>query len=238
MWTEGLDELFDRCAGAAFDKELAMLERWGAGLWTGDRERGRIRKDGWEQPAQFLGCETDCGSRWTWGWAYGGAPEDSLAGARKMRDYGRLHEYLGLIVPSFELEGRCGHRLAMISSVILGAEFYVECETEEGSLYFASTRRPPPVPADPVARVFRVFPALVSHPDCGVTDQKRAFQSYLEHYGFTHETWKEAKGELVCGKLEGTRRMLFAGFDEQNRAIGLAEASRKGRGGARESGAV
>lgn len=226
-----MEDLFDRCAGAAFDKELMMLERRGAGLWTGDRERGRIRKDAWEQPAQFLGCESDCGKRWTWGWAYppGLAPEASLKAARELKEFGRYEEHLALLVPSFDLEGRCGHMLAMIASVIVGAEFYVECESEEGSLYFASTWRPAPRPADPVSRVFRVFPQLVSHPDCGVKDQKRAFGAYLKHYGFTLETWKEAKGDLLCGRLEGTRRMILAGFDERNRAIGLAEASRSRR---------
>lgn len=231
MYGERMEELFDRWAAAAFDRELWMLERYGPGLWTGDRKRGVIRKDGVEQPAQFLGCESECGKRWTWGWAYpaGEVPEHALAAVRRLREHGRDEELLALIVPSFDLGGRCGHLLGMIASGVLGAEFYVECESDEGSLYFASTLRAPPRPKDPLARVFRVFPQLVGHPDCGVKDQKRAFRAYLAYYGFELETSRDRRGELLCGLLPGTRRIIMAGFDANNRAIGLAEGERTKR---------
>lgn len=226
-----MEAMFDHWSAVAFDKQMAMMERFGSGAWTGDRVRGMIRCGDWEQPAQFLGCESDCGDRWTWGWAYapGSVPGWSLDAARRMRAAGRNNELMWLLAANYPLEGRCGHLLAMSASGCLGAEFYVECETEEGSLYFLSTERSAPVPVDPLDRVFRVFPRLVGHPDCAVKDQRHAFESYLEYYGFKVEYWPEKAGELVCGRLPRSRRLILGGFDAENRATSLAEAHRTRR---------
>ena len=86
---------------------------------------------------------------------------------------------------------------------------------------------------DPLDRIFRLFPRLLHRPDCRVRDQKLAFRSYLEYYGFEVDESPDERGVVVSGSLPGSRRILLCGFDPQGKAVGLAEAieprSRRGR---------
>lgn len=229
MYCERMRELFDRWAASSFDKQERMLSLSAGSRWTCDLRGGRLRQefgsgDVIDGPAQLLGRESECGRLWTWGWAYppGEVAEAALACARRLRDWGRQRELLALIVPSYDLEGNCGHQLAMIASGILGARYYVEVETPEGSLYFVEEGPLYPPLEPPVERVFGIFPALVGHPDSRVTDQRLAFRSYLEYYGLEVEECRQPDGTVVSGKEPRGKRLVLGGFDERGRTLGLA----------------
>lgn len=237
MYCERMQVLYDAWVASSYDKQHARQELDFDAEWSCDVKRGMIRADfptghSFEESAQFLGRESDCGELWTWAWAFpaGEVPERSLEYARRLRDYGRREELLALIVPSFELRGRCGHQLAAIASGLTTAKAYVDCETDDGTLYFLREGLfDLPKKEDPVDRIFRIFPEVVRRPDIPVADHRAAFRSYLEFYGLEVATHEQGEGTVISGLVRGTKRVIVGGFDKDGRALGLAEAVRRRR---------
>jgi hypothetical protein len=186
------EDLLERYAAVAFEKQRALADLLGEHNWQVDIPTGQMtfsRADSSRVvcDVQLLGTESYESNTWLWAWAntQSNLPAQVLVRAEELRGLGGQQGLEVLTTPSIDLEGRNAHELAMIASGLCNADAYYRGDYGAGALYCLLTlpqlRLRPPVSALEITMVMTQLIAGIS------LNHRRTFLHYLNAKGLHAE---------------------------------------------------
>ncbi|MBF9221315.1 DUF6882 domain-containing protein [Hymenobacter ruricola] len=214
-------ELLERYAALAFDKQTDLYEVIGDNSWNVDMAAGTISfGPQLVFPIQVLGSFSHQSETWLWAWdnAQSDLPEPLLAQARQLRAYGEQHGIDLLTVNQFDATPNDLHAIGSIASGMFEASGYYLADYGQGILVVTvESEQIDQGAKHDFARVSTVFPQVI-----GVFEMRHrpAFIHYITQKGGTlSET-----ADTVTATL-GTST-LTAHFDELGRLAKLQGTAR------------
>ena len=149
----------------------------------------RLSSSSYGKAVQILGSESEIDWTWLWAWANdeleGRVPDGTLDAARRMRDYGQVHDVPELAAAELDLDEVDGHTLSLLCSALCGANAYYRVPYEDGAGFFLIEGVP-----------LESAPALTARLEMVITETlslwpiapRPMIEAYLGHEGFTW-TW-------------------------------------------------
>lgn len=215
--TPRLQDVYQRCAVAAFDRQLRLADLVGGLDWHLDVPEARLSFGGrYRWAVQFLGTESGSDGTWLWAWRNrSGLPRRGLFGSLALWEAGQraaVPEFAESQLPLAEVDG---HALAAVASVLRNSNAYYRCPYDGGALFvLIQDTWYPRAEIDPVERIAAVFPQAVA--TLPLSDHWAAWASYLTSYGLA----AFAEGDTLVTVRDGVP-VLRATFDARNRLTHL-----------------
>ncbi|MDO7875496.1 hypothetical protein Q5H93_12200 [Hymenobacter sp. ASUV-10] len=209
-------ELLERYAALAFDKQNDVYEVIGDNSWNVDMTAGTISfGPQLVFPMQVLGSFSHSSETWLWAWAneQSDLPEPLLAQARQLRAYGEQYSIELLTVSQFDATQTDLHAIGSIASGMFGASGYYLANYGQGTLVVTiQSEQIDEVAKNDFARITTVFPQVIS-----VFEMRHrpAFIHYLSAKGYAIA---EAADAVTATVDAGT---LTATFDSLERLTNL-----------------
>jgi hypothetical protein len=213
-------ELLERYAALAYDKQSSLYEIIGDNSWNADLDAGTI-SFGPELvfPLQVLGTFSHSSETWLWAWANEqfNLPEALLSQAQQLRAYGEQHNIELLTASGFDATQQDLHIIGVIASGMFGASCYYLANYGQGTLVVTiKSEQIDQVPRNDFARIPSTFAQVI-----GVFElhHRPAFLHYLAQKGYPVE---EATDTVSAAVDFGT---LTATFDHLGRLTNLQAKS-------------
>lgn len=223
---EQMRQLLARFGALGMEKQAGLQDLVGEAGWSGDVAAQSLTFDnGFSCRIQAIGSYSLRNDTWRWAWtnAKAGWPDESLADARAMREYGRSHGLALLLDETdFALERRWVHAIGMTASALCKADAYYLANYGEGIL--VCTVYSPEVAAknaainadiSELATISTTLEQLFSNFEL---NYRRALRCYLKAKGFDLTEDSVAGGSEITARKEGVR--VTARFNE----LGLLQA--------------
>ncbi|MDG9700060.1 DUF6882 domain-containing protein [Ottowia cancrivicina] len=223
---EQMRRLLARFGALGMEKQAGLQELVGEASWSGDVAAQSLTFDnGFSCRIQAIGSYSLRNDTWRWAWtnAKAGWPDEALADARAMREYGRSHGLALLLDETdFALERRWVHAIGMTASALCKADAYYLANYGEGIL--VCTVYSPEVAAknaainadiSELATISTTLEQLFSNFEL---NYRRALRCYLKAKGFDLTEDSVAGGSEITARKEGVR--VTARFNE----LGLLQA--------------
>jgi hypothetical protein len=213
-------ELLERYAALAYDKQSDLYEVIGDNDWNVDLDAGTI-SFGPQLifPVQVLGTFSHSSETWLWAWANAqqNLPELLLSQARQLQAYGEQHDIELLTVSTFDATKLDLHSIGAIASGMFGASAYYLADYGAGIMVLTvKSDVIDQVPSNDFARISQVFPQVISVFEFR---HRPAFIHYLTQKGYeVTETADSVSAALRPGALTAT-------FDNLGRLTNLKGSS-------------
>ncbi|TPG66546.1 DUF6882 domain-containing protein [Hymenobacter nivis] len=209
-------ELLERYAALAFDRQTDLHEVIGDNDWNADMTAGTISfGPGLVFPVQVLGTFSHASETWLWAWAnaQSNLPPRLLGQAQQLREYGEQHGIEMLTAPDFDATMQDLHVIGSIASGMCGASAYYLANYGQGTMVVTiKSEQIDQVPKIDFARISTVFPQVISVFELR---HRPAFIHYLTQKGYsTTETADTVSAAVDSGTLTAT-------FDDLGRLSSL-----------------
>ena len=209
-------ELLQRYAAIAYDKQTDFSEVIGTNDWNIDMKSGVIRfGEGLEFPIQVLGTVSHSSQTWLWAWAntQSGLSEQIIQQSLVLKKYGEENEIDLLKNASFNFSKEDLHVIGMIASGMFESSGYYIADYGQGAMVV--TIKSDLIDAAQTQnhlRVLTVFPQIISMFEM---NHKQALISYLTAKEFVIST----EGNSLTATKEG--QTIQASFNESSNLISL-----------------
>ena len=209
-------ELLERYAALAFDKQNDLHQVIGDKSWNVDMDLGTISfGPQLAFPLQVLGTFSHSSETWLWAWAntQSDQPAHLLRQARQLQAYGEQHDIELLTASGFDATQQDLHVIGSIASGMFGASGYYLANYGPGTMVLTiKSEQIDQVPKNDFARISSVFPQVI-----GVFElnHRPAFIHYLTQKGYSTT---EAADAVSAAVDFGT---LTATFDHLGRLVSL-----------------
>jgi hypothetical protein len=208
-------DLIERYAGIAFDKQADLYEAIGDNAWNADLDIGEISFGaGKNYPVQTLGTYSHSSNSWLWAWANNKAdwPDSVKTQAHQLKAYGEANKIDILSNGSFGTQMTDVHLIGLIASGLFNASAYYIADYGQGVMLFTITTDKLAAAKNEHARVITVIPQMIAAYEM---NHKQAITHYLsaKNYVVSHDK------NTVTGIKNGDSLILE--FDEQNRLANL-----------------
>ena len=209
-------ELLERYAALACDKQNNLYEVIGDNSWNADLDAGTIAF-GPELvfPLQVLGSFSHTSETWLWAWAntQSNLPDRLLRQAGQLRAYGEQHGLELLTAPDFAATAHDLHRLGCIAVGMFGASAYYLANYGAGTLLVTiQSELIDRVAKNDLVRIAHTFPQVISTFELR---HRPAFRHYVTQKGFP--VTETADAIHVAAGAD----TLTATFDHLGRLAGL-----------------
>jgi len=209
-------ELLERYAAIAFDKQNDLYEVIGDNSWNADVPAGTISfGPALVFPMQILGTFSHASETWLWAWANteSGLPPRLLSQAEQLRSYGEQHGIELLTASGFEASDRDLHLIGCIASGMFGASGYYLANYGQGTMVVTiKSELVDGVAKNDFARISSAFPQVISAFEM---QHRPAFVHYLTQKGYhITETADTVSAAVGSGALTAT-------FDQLGRLANL-----------------
>jgi len=209
-------ELLERYAALAFDKQNDVYEVIGDNSWNVDMMAGTISfGPPLVFPMQLLGSFSHSSETWLWAWAneQSGLPEPLLSQARQLRAYGEQYDIDLLTVSQFDATQTDLHAIGSIAVGMFGASGYYLANYGQGTLVLTmQSEQIDQVAKNDFARIPTAFPQVISVFEL---HHRPAFMHYLTQKGYAvAETTDAVTATVGAGTLTAT-------FDDLGRLTNL-----------------
>ncbi len=209
-------DLLERYAALAYDKQTDLYELIGDNSWNADLNAGTITfGPQLVFPVQVLGTFSHASETWLWAWANAQAdlPAPLLRQARQLQAYGEQHGIDLLIVGQFDATPGDLHLLGSVAVGLCAASAYYVADYGTGTMVLTiKSTQVEQLPRNDFARIARVFPQVISTFEMR---HRPAFIHYLAHKGYAVTETADAVSATVGG------RTLTATFDHLGRLLNL-----------------
>ena len=199
-------ELLERYAALAYDRQTDLAEVIGEQDWNADMDAGTISfGPGLVFPLQALGTFSHVSETWRWAWV--GAdpswPARLLSQAEQLRAYGEQHGIELLSVGEFDATAQDLHAIGAIASGLFGASGYYLANYGQGTLVLTlKSELIDQVPKNDFARIPTVFSQVISAFELR---HRPAFLHYLTQKGYpVTETADAVRAAVGTGTLTAT----------------------------------
>ncbi len=214
-------ELLERYAALAFDKQTDLYEVIGDNSWNVDMDAGTIAfGPQLVFPIQVLGTFSHSSQTWRWGWvnAPQALPGPLLRHAHRLQAYGEQAGLDLLTVGEFDATESDLHLIGATAVGLCGASAYYLADHGPGILLLTlESERIDQVPKNDFARITSVFPQVIKAFDM---HHRPAFIHYLTQKGYpVTETANAVSAETDAGALTAT-------FDDRGRLTNLQGKSK------------
>ena len=209
-------ELLERYAALAYDKQADLYEVIGDTTWNVDMNPGTIAfGPQLVFPMQILGSFSHASSTWLWAWAneQSNLPAHLLTEAWQLRQYGEQHGIEMLTTSDFDATEHDLHVIGSIASGMFGASAYYLANYGQGTMLLTvRSEQIDQLAANDFARISHAFTQAIS-----VFEMRHlpAFIHYLTQKGYT-VTGSASTVSATMGA--GT---LTASFDSMGRLANL-----------------
>jgi hypothetical protein len=199
-------ELLERYAALAYDKQNDLYEVIGDNSWNVDVDTGTIAF-GPELvfPLQILGTFSHSSRTWLWAWAnaQSNLPARLLSQAEQLRTYGAQHGIELLTASEFDATEKDLHLIGIIASGMFGASGYYLANFGQGTMVITvESKLIDQVPKNDFARIPHAFPQVISAFEM---DHRPAFVHYLTQKGYSvAETADTVSAAVDSGILTAT----------------------------------
>jgi hypothetical protein len=199
-------ELLERYAALAYDKQNDLYEVIGDNSWNADTEAGTI-SFGPELvfPLQILGTFSASSQTWLWAWANAQSelPARLLAQAEQLRAYGEQHGIELLTASEFDATEQDLHLVGIIASGMFEASGYYLADYGQGIMVVTvESELIDQVPKNDFARIPHAFPQVISAFEM---QHRPAFIHYLTQKGYAvTETADSVSAVVDAGTLTAT----------------------------------
>jgi hypothetical protein len=199
-------ELLERYAAIAFDKQNDLYEVIGDNSWNADMNTGTI-SFGPELvfPIQVLGTFSHSSETWLWAWAnvQSGLPPRLLSQAEQLRAYGEQHGIELLTASEFDATDLDLHTIGCIASGIFGASGYYLANYGHGTMVVTiKSELIDQVSKNDFARISSSFPQVISTFEL---HHRPALIHYLTQKGYSvTETADTVSAAVDFGTLTAT----------------------------------
>lgn len=207
------EELLERYAGIALEKQMDLGEVIGENNWNVDVTKGII-SFGPELvfPMQIMGTIAHAAQSWLWAWAntQSGLPQNIMAQAVQLKKYGEENGIDLLASSSFGFTREELHIIGMIAAGMFGSSGYYIADYGQGAMVVTiQSDIVDQARNDTHQRILTVFPQLISQFDM---NHKNALKHYLQAKGYTvsetDNTLKGVKGEdLIEAQFDAGDRL-------------------------------
>jgi hypothetical protein len=173
-------KLIEKFGAFAIEKQLFFADIVKAMDWNVDIRKGQIFfGEDLVFPIQVLGTFSHSSETWLWAWANSksGIPEELLAHANKLKEYGSVNKIDLFTEGQFEIERNDMHYIGMIALGMTEANGYYLGNYGDGTMCLTIDAKEvgEKLPNDHVS-IFTVFPQLISQFEI---NHKDAFMNYL-----------------------------------------------------------
>lgn len=209
-------ELLERYAALAYDKQSDLYEVIGDNAWNADMDTGTI-SFGPELvfPMQVLGTFSHSSETWLWAWAnaQSNLPARLLSQAEQLRAYGEQHGIELLTASEFDATEKDLHLIGIIAAGMFGASGYYLANYGQGTMVVTvKSELIDQVPKNDFARIPNAFPQVISAFEM---NHRPAFIHYLTQKGYSViETADTVSAVVDFGTLTAT-------FDDLGRLANL-----------------
>jgi hypothetical protein len=199
-------ELLERYAAIAYDKQNDLYEVIGDNSWNADMDTGTI-SFGPELvfPLQVLGTFSHSSETWLWAWAnaQSNLPARLLSQAEQLRAYGEQHGIELLTSSEFDATDQDLHLIGIIASGMFGASAYYLANYGQGTmLVTVKSELIDQLPKNDFARIPHAFPQVISTFEM---NHRPAFIHYLSQKGYpVTETADAVSAAVDFGTLTAT----------------------------------
>ena len=199
-------ELLERYAALAYDKQNDLYEVIGDNSWNADMGTGTI-SFGPELvfPIQVLGTFSHSSKTWLWAWAnaQSNLPASLLSQAEQLRTYGEQHGIELLTASEFDATETDLHLIGIIASGMFGASAYYLANYGQGTMVVTiKSDLIDQVPKNDFARIPHAFPQVISAFEM---HHRSAFIHYLTQKGYSvTETADMVSAVVDYGTLTAT----------------------------------
>lgn len=199
-------ELLERYAALAYDKQNDLHEVIGDNSWNADMDTGTI-SFGPELvfPMQILGTFSHSSETWLWAWANteSALPARLLTQAEQLRAYGEQHGIDLLTAKGFDAAEKDLHLIGIIASGMFGASGYYLANYGPGTMVVTvKSELIDQVPKNDFARIPHAFPQVISTFEM---QHRPAFIHYLTQKGYAvTETADTVSAAVDSGTLTAT----------------------------------
>lgn len=213
-------ELLERYAALAYDKQTDLYEVIGDNGWNADLDAGTISFGSQLVfPVQVLGTFSHASQTWLWAWANAQSdlPERLLSQARQLRAYGEQQGIELLTVSTFAATELDLHSIGAIAAGLFGASAYYLADYGAGIMVLTlKSELIDQVPKNDFARIPSVFPQVITLFELR---HRPAFIYYLTQKGYAlTEMADSVSATLSPGTLTAT-------FDDLGRLANLKGSS-------------
>jgi hypothetical protein len=179
-------ELLERYAALAYDKQTDLYEVIGDNAWNADMDAGTISfGPDLVFPLQVLGTFSHSSETWRWAWANTQAdlPARLLAQAEQLRAYGEQHGIELLTVGEFDATDRDLHLIGIVAAGMFGASGYYLANYGPGTMVVTiKSELIDQVPKNDFARIPHAFPQVITMFEM---NHRPAFIQYLTQKGYS-----------------------------------------------------
>jgi hypothetical protein len=214
-----IQTLFEKYAGIAFEKQLAVDDTIGNSNWTVKISEGLIMFDGgYSFPLQVLGTFSHSAQNWLWAWAntQSGLDEKIIENALRLKKYGEENEIDLLTQPNFDFTESELHRFGIIATGMCNASGYYIADYGSGAMLATIYGELPATKSPEVNNekftILTTFPRLIATFEL---DHKNTLTHYLSAKGYSIEN---DGNFLRAGKGSET---ITAEFDDLSRLINI-----------------
>ena len=209
-------ELLERYAAIAYDKQSDLYEVIGDNSWNADMDAGTI-SFGPELvfPLQVLGTFSHSSETWLWAWAnaQSSLPARLLSQAEQLRAYGEQHGIELLTLSTFDATQQDLHLIGCIASGMFEASGYYLANYGQGTMVLTvKSEQIDQVSKNDFARISHVFPQIITVFEM---NHRPAFIQYVTQKGYPVTETADAVSVAVDS---GT---LTATFDHLGRLANL-----------------
>jgi hypothetical protein len=177
-------ELLERYAALACDKQNDLYEVIGDNSWNADMDTGTISfGPALVFPMQVLGTFSHSSQTWLWAWAnaQSNLPARLLTQAGQLRAYGEQHGIELLTVSEFDATDRDLHLIGIVASGMFGASAYYLANYGQGTMVVTvKSELIDRVAKNDFIRISSVFPQVISTFEMS---HRPAFIHYLTQKG-------------------------------------------------------
>ena len=199
-------ELLERYAAIACDKQNDLYEVIGDNSWNADMDAGTI-SFGPELvfPLQVLGTFSHSSQTWLWAWAnaQSNLPAPLLTQAEQLRTYGAQHGIELLTASEFDATDKDLHLIGCIASGMFGASGYYLANYGQGTMLVTiKSEQIDQMAKNDFARIPTVFPQVI-----GVFEMQHrpAFIQYVAQKGYpVTETADTVSAAVDFGTITAT----------------------------------
>lgn len=215
-------ELLERYAALAYDKQNDLYEVIGDNAWNADLNVGTISfGPELDFPIQILGTFSHSSETWLWAWANAQSdlPAGLLSQAEQLRAYGEQHGIELFTASEFDATDRDLHTIGIIAAGMFGASAYYLANYGQGTMVVTlKSARLDQMPRNDFARIPSAFPQVISAFEL---HHRPAFIHYLTQKGYSvTETADTVSATVDFGTLTAT-------FDHLGRLANLKGQSGK-----------
>lgn len=209
-------QLLERYACMAFEKQEALAEAIGTANWNVDMGKGEICfGDSLCFPIQVLGTISHAAQTWLWSWANtrsGLSPQVTKL-ALELKAYGEKHGIPLLSNDSFDFTSEELHLMGLIASGMSGASAYYIADYGQGAmLVTVNSEQIDRHRSNSHLKIMTVFPQVILQYEM---NHRQALEYYLSDKGYA----VSHSGDTLTGKKDSL--LIKASFDDIGRLVSL-----------------